>query len=93
MDAAGDFYGTTELGGTYDNGIVFKLSHASGLWKVTQLYDFPDCNIGCGAERNPRHGRGRKPLRHGQRRAGGLRGLRLRRGFQNVAAKGREVEI
>lgn len=47
MDAAGDFYGTTELGGTYDNGIVFKLSHASGVWKVTQLYDFPDCNIGC----------------------------------------------
>jgi uncharacterized repeat protein (TIGR03803 family) len=47
MDAAGDFYGTTELGGAYDNGIVFKLSHASGAWKVTQLYDFPDCNIGC----------------------------------------------
>ena len=47
MDTAGDFYGTTELGGTYDNGIVFKLSHAFGVWKVTQLYDFPDCNIGC----------------------------------------------
>jgi uncharacterized repeat protein (TIGR03803 family) len=47
MDAAGNFYGTTVLGGTYDNGIVFKLSHASGAWKVTHLYDFPDCNIGC----------------------------------------------
>jgi len=47
MDAAGDFYGTTELGGAYDNGIVFKLSHATGAWKVTELYNFPDCNIGC----------------------------------------------
>ncbi|HEV2177754.1 MAG TPA: choice-of-anchor tandem repeat GloVer-containing protein [Terriglobia bacterium] len=37
MDSAGNFYGTTELGGTHCKGTVFKLS-ASG--KETILYNF-----------------------------------------------------
>jgi hypothetical protein len=47
MDDSGNFYGTTELGGVHNNGIVFKLRHSSGGWRLQVLYDFPDCNVGC----------------------------------------------
>ncbi len=47
MDASGNLYGTTELGSTHNNGMVFKESSASGHWKLTALYDFPNCRIGC----------------------------------------------
>jgi len=52
MDKSGNFYGTTALGGAYDNGIVFKLSHSSGDWGLKVLYDFPDCKLGCGPSGN-----------------------------------------
>jgi uncharacterized repeat protein (TIGR03803 family) len=54
MDKAGNFYGSTAAGGPYGreqggygNGTVFELSFINGKWKKTDLYDFPDCNIGC----------------------------------------------
>ena len=40
-DAAGNFYGTTRSGGTYPNGVVFKLAqNADGSWSETVLYNF-----------------------------------------------------
>jgi uncharacterized repeat protein (TIGR03803 family) len=46
MDASGNFYGTTEYGGSKGNGTVFKLSSVSGHWKKTVVYDFPDWHNG-----------------------------------------------
>jgi uncharacterized repeat protein (TIGR03803 family) len=41
MDAAGNLYGATILGGSGSNGAVFELSHASGGgWSLTTLYAF-----------------------------------------------------
>jgi len=42
MDAAGNFYGNTSLGGAYGNGTIFKFSFVGGRWKKTVLYDFPN---------------------------------------------------
>jgi len=40
-DAAGSLYGTTQLGGTFDEGVVFKLTPtATGGWRNTVLYNF-----------------------------------------------------
>lgn len=50
MDSAGNFYGGTWLGGRYNNGTIFKFSHASGEWRETILYDFPNCRLGCQAD-------------------------------------------
>jgi hypothetical protein len=47
MDAAGNFYGSTSLGGVHNQGRVFKLSMSGGRWKEIPLYDFPDCAVGC----------------------------------------------
>ena len=50
MDQAGNLYGATWMGGRYDQGTVFKLAYTADHWKETILYDFPDCNKGCGVE-------------------------------------------
>jgi hypothetical protein len=47
MDSAGNFYGSTWLGGTYNHGTVFKFAFADGQWTETILYDFPNCIYGC----------------------------------------------
>ncbi len=39
LDAVGDLYGTTQVGGT-GNGVVFKLSPGGGSWTETVLYTF-----------------------------------------------------
>jgi len=39
-DSAGNLYGTTVFGGTYDVGTVFKLSPSAGSWNETILYSF-----------------------------------------------------
>jgi uncharacterized repeat protein (TIGR03803 family) len=40
-DAAGNFYGTTTIGGAYGNGTAFKLTKSSsGTWQETTLYNF-----------------------------------------------------
>ena len=42
------FYGLTDLGGPNNTGTVFEMSIASdGRPKLTLLYDFPDCSVGC----------------------------------------------
>ena len=41
FDATGNLYSTTELGGTYGSGVVFKLTHNSdGTWTESILYAF-----------------------------------------------------
>jgi uncharacterized repeat protein (TIGR03803 family) len=39
-DAAGNLYGTTELGGTHAKGTVFELSHGTNGWTEKVLYNF-----------------------------------------------------
>ena len=39
-DAAGNLYGTTAVGGAYEQGAVFKLTSSHGHWKETVLYSF-----------------------------------------------------
>jgi hypothetical protein len=40
-DSAGNIYGTTEGGGQYGFGTVFKLSRVNGIWQKTTLHSFP----------------------------------------------------
>lgn len=40
LDDAGNAYGATVAGGTYNCGIVFKLEPSGGHWKERVLYDF-----------------------------------------------------
>jgi uncharacterized repeat protein (TIGR03803 family) len=51
MDAAGNFYGSTWLGGKYNHGTVFKFqSNGRDVWEETPIYDFPNCLQGCMVE-------------------------------------------
>jgi uncharacterized repeat protein (TIGR03803 family) len=51
MDKAGNFYGSTWLGGAYNHGTIFKFGrNKQGKWVETILYDFPDCLQGCMVE-------------------------------------------
>jgi uncharacterized repeat protein (TIGR03803 family) len=47
IDGAGNFYGNTAQGGTYNHGTVFKFSYTGGQWVETILYDFPNCVLAC----------------------------------------------
>jgi uncharacterized repeat protein (TIGR03803 family) len=40
FDSAGNLYGTTEYGGDYGYGTVFKLMRSGGIWTKTVLYSF-----------------------------------------------------
>ena len=41
LDAAGNLYGTTSMGGAYGYATVFKLTHVAGVgWKETVLHSF-----------------------------------------------------
>jgi uncharacterized repeat protein (TIGR03803 family) len=41
FDAAGNLYGTTSMGGAYDRGTVYKLTHnPDGSWTKTKLHAF-----------------------------------------------------
>src|SRR5215471_19616541 len=40
LDNLGNLYGTTNLGGTYGAGSVYKLSPNGSSWKYTSLYSF-----------------------------------------------------
>ncbi len=46
MDAAGNLYGTTQYGGAYGWGMVFKLVHTGGSWIMHPLYSFPSIYSG-----------------------------------------------
>jgi len=51
MDSAGNLYGTTEIGGAYDRGIVYELSPTHHGWTMSVLFNF----YGPGGE-NPQGG-------------------------------------
>ncbi len=40
IDAAGNLYGTSSDGGSYEEGAVFKLTPGGGGWTYTSLHDF-----------------------------------------------------
>ncbi len=40
MDRAGNFYGTTVLGGTMNEGVVFEMNRRGSGWTVVPLYSF-----------------------------------------------------
>ena len=40
LDAAGNLYGTTRIGGPHGNGTVFELSLVSGKWKMSLPHSF-----------------------------------------------------
>lgn len=44
LDAAGNLYGTTQSGGTWSDGMVYKLTRPSGggQWSYSTLYSFTD---------------------------------------------------
>jgi uncharacterized repeat protein (TIGR03803 family) len=46
LDAAGNLYGTTQGGGTYNDGTVFKLTPSGNSWTETVLYSFNPNNRG-----------------------------------------------
>lgn len=53
-DSAGNLYGVTFYGGTYGNGIVYKLSPSSSGWDISVLYSFnPGAGDGWGATSPP----------------------------------------
>ena len=46
IDAQGNLYGATLNGGRYNQGNVFKLFWANGVWNSTDLYDFTGADDG-----------------------------------------------
>ena len=40
IDASGNLYGAAAYSGAYGDGYIFELSHASGSWVLTDLFDF-----------------------------------------------------
>ena len=52
FDSAGNLYGTTEAGGAYNYGNVFRLSPSNGSWSYTDLYDFTNGSDGSNPHSN-----------------------------------------
>ncbi len=48
LDHLGNLYGTTNLGGTYSSGSVYRLSPNGSSWKYTSLYSFKGVTDGAG---------------------------------------------
>lgn len=46
FDSSGNLYGTTSAGGSYNQGVVFKLAPSIGNWKETILHEFTGANDG-----------------------------------------------
>jgi uncharacterized repeat protein (TIGR03803 family) len=50
FDAAGNLYGTTNIGGLYDYGTAFELSPSNGGWKAAFLHSFGNGQDGEGPD-------------------------------------------
>jgi uncharacterized repeat protein (TIGR03803 family) len=44
FDSAGNFYGTTSLGGAYGNGVVFEVKPSGKKWIESVIYSFKSAN-------------------------------------------------
>jgi uncharacterized repeat protein (TIGR03803 family) len=49
FDSAGNLYGTTQVGGAYDYGVVFELMPVDGRWTFEVLYSFGNGTDGTAA--------------------------------------------
>lgn len=88
LDASGNLYGTTYLGGIYGNGSVYRLSFKGSTWRYTPLYDFGPLPDGAG----PAFGSlaiDAKGDLFGTTEGGGYFGT----DFEICSCKGREVQI
>jgi uncharacterized repeat protein (TIGR03803 family) len=88
LDSLGNLYGTTNLGGTYGSGSVYRLSPEGASWKYTSLYSFKGVGDGAG----PGYGTlaiGADRALFGTTEAGGNFGT----AFAICACPGREVQI
>jgi uncharacterized repeat protein (TIGR03803 family) len=88
LDAKGNLYGTTYLGGSYGNGSVYRLSPSGSSWKYISLYSFGPEPDGAG----PAFGSlaiGPKGSLFGTTEGGGYFGT----DFEICSCKGREVQI
>lgn len=88
LDAEGNLYGTTYLGGIYGNGSVYRLSPSGSSWKYTSLYSFGPEPDGAG----PAFGSlamGPNGSLFGTTEGGGYFGT----DFEICNCKGREVEV
>jgi uncharacterized repeat protein (TIGR03803 family) len=47
FDNAGNLYGTTDSGGSFNWGSVFKLTPTSGSWSATSIFSFTSGDNGC----------------------------------------------
>ena len=46
IDRGGNLYGTTQGGGTYNQGLAYKLTNKNGGWVLSPLYSFAGNNKG-----------------------------------------------
>jgi uncharacterized repeat protein (TIGR03803 family) len=46
LDSAGNLYGTTLAGGSFQQGAVFKLTNSNGVWTYNSLHDFTNGSDG-----------------------------------------------
>lgn len=88
LDRLGNLYGTTNLGGTYGSGSVYRLSPNGSSWKYTSLYSFKGVTDGAG----PGYGTlaiGADRALFGTTEGGGNFGT----AFAICACPGREIQI
>ena len=46
FDRSSNFYGTANLGGAYNNGAIFEVTHSDGYWTESLIYSFTGGNDG-----------------------------------------------
>ena len=88
LDSLGNLYGTTNLGGTYGSGSVYRLSPNGSSWKYTSLYSFKGIADGAG----PGYGTlaiGADRALFGTTEGGGYFGT----AFAICACPGREIQL
>lgn len=88
LDGSGNLYGTTNLGGTFGSGSVYRLSPNGSSWKYTSLYSFKGEGDGAGPAFGSLAIGGNRAL-FGTTEGGGFFGT----DFAICNCKGREVQI
>ena len=50
IDTAGNFYGTTDIGGTHGHGVIYRLKRGGAGWLLTPIYSFAGGRDGSGPQ-------------------------------------------